>query len=108
MFPLFPFAAGLAAGVFGIRLLKGAKAVDYRDVNAAARQRFDRARDNVRQAAVAGLSAVEQSSATLRAKLTPEPAAPAAPSAKVQPKRSGARRKGAAKTTAPESSDTPS
>ncbi|PKU24716.1 hypothetical protein [Telmatospirillum siberiense] len=123
MLPLLPFAAGLAAGIFGIRLLKGVKAADYRDVNAAARERLDRARNNVRQAAVAGLSAVEHSSASLRAKLTPEAVPEAAanpdPTAKrtrnarrVKPQDSieakPARRKRVPKAAAPKTTDDPS
>lgn len=75
MFPLLPFVAGLAAGIFGIRLLKDVKGADYQSVNAAARERMARTGDGLRQAAVAGLSAIEQSSAGLRSRLTPDPAA---------------------------------
>lgn len=102
MIPLLPFAAGLAAGVFGIRLLKGVKGTDYRSVNAAARERLARTGDGLRQATVAGLSAIEQSSASLRSRLTPDPAATAELETAAAPKRRRAGRpKAAAASAAP-------
>jgi len=70
MYPLLIFATGLVVGAAGVRLLKGT------DVSLKAKG--DQAQDAVRGAAVSGLSAIERTSARLRAKLTPEPAEAAA------------------------------
>lgn len=70
MLPVLTFAAGVLAGAIGVNMLRKAKQSDGLRAAAA-----------VRQAAVSGLSAVEKSSASLRAKLTPveEPAEEPAP-----------------------------
>lgn len=86
MLPVLTFAAGVLAGVIGVKMLKKAKQSDALRAAAAtrletvgdrAREGLDKAQSGLRQAAVSGLSAVEKSSASLRAKLTPaeEPAA---------------------------------
>lgn len=70
MYPLLIFATGLVVGAAGVRLLKGA--------DGSLKAKGDQAQDAVRGAAVSGLSAIERTSARLRAKLTPEPAEAAA------------------------------
>jgi len=59
--PVLTFASGLIAGALGVQLLKKAK------LSGGAKPPID-----LRQAAVSGLAAMEASSASLRAKLTPE------------------------------------
>lgn len=93
--PLLPFAVGLLAGVFTVRLARNNKT----------RAGLDKAQARLREATVSGLTALESSSARLRDKLaageasgdTPAalPAAGAAPVAK--PPRKRAPRKPAAK-----------
>ena len=109
MLPVLTFAAGLIAGAVGYRALKKSKSnVSLRAAGDAARDGLDKAQSGLRQAAVSGLSAVERSSASLRAKLDaaapataeasteeaaistsasnePEAAAPAAPSEEPKP-----------------------
>lgn len=74
MHPLLTFSAGLAAGIAAIRLLKNQKtqsaAASGRD---KVRSGLDSAQETLRGAAIAGLSAVEHSSARLRTRLTPAP-----------------------------------
>lgn len=94
MFPLLTFAAGLVTGAASIRLLKSIKAPDklreatvsgVEAVTTTARDQYGRVETGLRKATVSSLSAIERSSATLRAKLEAEPAetppqdAPAAP-----------------------------
>lgn len=93
MNPLLTFTAGILAGVAVVRYLKDEKtrdslsAAETRAREAAShggdvvRSRFDQVQDSLRGAAVSSLTAVEQSSARLRAKLTPAPAEPAEPPA---------------------------
>ncbi len=90
MFPLLTFATGLVVGIAGVRLLKSAKIVPIAtpsadDIGKKAREGFDRARSGLREAAVSGLSAVERTSAGLRDKLAPEPAAQPSATAEVEP-----------------------
>lgn len=59
MYPLLPFAVGLVTGALGIRLLKAGKT----------RATLDKAQERLREATVSSLSAIEHSSAHLRAKL---------------------------------------
>ncbi|CAO3432942.1 hypothetical protein [Azospirillum doebereinerae] len=74
MLPVLTFASGLIAGALGVQLLKKAKL----PAGAGAAGRLDKAQTSLRQAAACGLAAVETSSASLRAKLTPaEPIADA-------------------------------
>lgn len=74
MHPLLTFSAGLIAGVAAIRALKSNKtrsaAASGRD---QIRSGLDSAQATLRGAAIAGLSAVEHSSARLRTRLTPAP-----------------------------------
>lgn len=82
MNPLLTFSAGLLAGVAAIRWLKSDKAragadtaqSSLRETADAARQKtmagLDLAQEKLRGAAIAGLSAVEHSSAQLRTRLT--------------------------------------
>ncbi len=106
MYPLIPFAAGLVAGALGIRLLKSAKTPSLGGVAGTAKEQLGRAQEGLRQATVSSLSAIEQSSASLRARLTPVsetaevPAPDAAPkrgqgAAKPPPPRKAVRKKGA-------------
>lgn len=91
MFPLFPFAAGLLAGVAAVRLARSEKA----------QKRLDKAQERLREATVSSLSSIEQSSARLREKLQSVPAAteaPVAPTATAKPAvKKTTRRKTAAK-----------
>lgn len=90
MLPVLTFAAGVLAGAIGVKMLKQAKqsdalraaaAVRLETVGDKAREGLGKAQCGLRQAAVSGLSAVEKSSASLRARLTPaeEPAEETAP-----------------------------
>jgi hypothetical protein len=97
MLPLLTFASGIVAGIVGVRLLKSAKvpenlraagasaATGLGAVGEKARQGMEQAQAGLKQAAVSGLSAVEKSSASLRAKIgeapQPMPAAETAPPA---------------------------
>lgn len=88
MNPLLTFTAGILAGVAAVRWLKDektrssldaaeARARDVADqTGAAVRGRLDQVQESLRGAALSGLTAVEQSSARLRAKLTPAPESP--------------------------------
>lgn len=98
MYPVLTFSAGILAGIFGVRWLKRSKLpaglTAAQDKVAAATADGGQ---KLREAAVAGLAAVEQSSAKLRGKLAPAPAPQAgAPAAKRAPRRRPA--KSAAKT----------
>jgi len=104
MLPLLTFASGIVAGVIGVKLLKQAKApAAIKSIAQKARSGLDKAGEELRDAAVSGLSTVEKSSASLRQKLTgeseprsTEPAtadgtAPAAPPPEQTPTPSGTR-----------------
>lgn len=90
MLPLLTFASGVLAGVVGIRLLKSVQAPDgLRTAGTAAatglsaagdkaRQGLDQAQAGLRQAAVAGLTTIEKSSASLRSRLGEAESSPAA------------------------------
>ncbi|MGQ9368065.1 hypothetical protein [Azospirillum sp. ST 5-10] len=83
MLPLLMFASGVVAGVVGVRVLKSAASSG--DLPAAARSGVgaigakaqsgvDHAQAAVRGATISGLSAIERTSANLRAKLESQPA----------------------------------
>ncbi|MCW2274853.1 hypothetical protein M2321_002434 [Rhodoblastus acidophilus] len=77
MWRLLTFAAGIVAGAVGVRALKKAEAPEkLTDLAHKARSGLDKAGEGLRDATVSGLSAVEKSSASLRAKLTGEAAPP--------------------------------
>lgn len=82
MFPLLPFAAGLAAGILGVQMLKNVKTGT---LNTSAREQLGRAKSGLRNATVSSLEAIEHSTANLRAKLTPEPAPAAEPEPAAEP-----------------------
>ncbi len=84
MLPLLTFASGIVAGIVGVRLLKSAKMPEgLRKGTDAAAAGLGSVGDNLRRAAASGLSSVEQTSASLRAKLgEDQPVAPAAKPAK--------------------------
>ncbi|MCW2286418.1 hypothetical protein M2323_004213 [Rhodoblastus acidophilus] len=70
MLPVLTFVAGIAAGALGVRMLKTSKAPAKLTALAhKARSGFDKAGEELRDVTVSGLSAVEKSSASLRAKL---------------------------------------
>ncbi|MFA6022392.1 MAG: hypothetical protein WC722_19205 [Rhodospirillales bacterium] len=73
MLPLLTFASGLLAGIVGVKLLKKVKAPDsLGNFGDKARSGLDKAQAGLRDATVTSLSAIEKSTASLRAKLTPE------------------------------------
>lgn len=74
MYPLLPFAVGLLTGAVGIRLLKAGKA----------RATLDKAQERLREATVSSLSAIEHSSAHLRARLATDAEPPLEPAAQAQ------------------------
>lgn len=74
MYPLLPFAVGLVTGALGIRLLKAGKT----------RATLDKAQERLREATVSSLSAIEHSSAHLRAKLAADSELPLEPAAQAQ------------------------
>jgi hypothetical protein len=81
MLPLLTFASGLVAGIVGLRLLKNVKTPEGLKATAGslgdkARHGIDQAQSSLRQATVSSLTAIEASSASLRAKLAPESATP--------------------------------
>jgi len=79
MLPLLTFASGIVAGVIGVKLLKQAKApAAIKSMAQKARSGLDKAGEELRDAAVSGLSTVEKSSASLRQRLTGESEPPAA------------------------------
>lgn len=109
MHPLLTFSAGLMAGLAAVRLLKSEKT---RAAAAGGRSKvragLDNAQEHLRDAAVASLAAVEQTSARLRTRLTPaedepapEPAQPAQaapqPTTEPTPPRAATRKKAASK-----------
>lgn len=105
MLPFLTFASGIIAGIVGVKLLKNVKTPEaLGNVGDKARSGLDKAQAGLRDATVSSLSAIEKSSASLRAKLTPEePAAPepaAVPVTKAAPRRKvTAKKKTAAATT---------
>lgn len=73
MLPLLTFATGIVAGIVGVQLLKQAKApTAVKSLAHKARSGLEKAGDELRDATVSGLSAVEKSSASLRARLAGE------------------------------------
>lgn len=101
MYPLLPFAVGLLTGALGIRLLKAGRT----------RATLDKAQERLREATVSSLSAIEHSSAQLRARLVTEPEAPtelSAPAvpAKAAPVKAASGRKATSKVDA-RSKETP-
>lgn len=73
MLPLLTFASGLVAGIIGVKLLKKVKTPDsLGGLGDKARGGLDKAQAGLRDATVSSLSAIEKSTASLRAKLTPE------------------------------------
>lgn len=79
MHPLLTFASGLVAGIVGVRLLKKATpptAAQLEGLGGKARQGLAQAQAGLRDATVSGLSAIEKSSANLRARLAPAAAQP--------------------------------
>jgi hypothetical protein len=71
MWRLLTFAAGVVAGAVGVRALKKAEAPEkLTGLAHKARSGLDKAGEGLRDATVSGLSAVEKSSASLRAKLS--------------------------------------
>ncbi|PWC44240.1 hypothetical protein [Azospirillum sp. TSO22-1] len=104
MYPLLVFASGLIAGAVGVRLLKRADLPqNLKAATASGKVGLDRAQSAVREATLSGLSAVESTSARLRAKLAPEPetAAPEAPAAEEPSPRPPRRRPRKAKAARP-------
>lgn len=85
MLPLLTFAAGVLAGASVVRMLRSEKAragfeaagSRLREAATASRGKaqsgLDAAESQLRDAAIAGLAAVERSSAKLRGKLDPKP-----------------------------------
>ncbi|MBK6998865.1 MAG: hypothetical protein IPH35_02430 [Rhodoferax sp.] len=83
MHPLLTFSTGILAGAAAVRWLKSGRAKTnaiaaqkrLREVTASGREKtassLDATQQTLREAAIAGLSAVEASSARLRTKLTP-------------------------------------
>lgn len=100
MHPLLTFAGGLIAGIIGIRVLNKAAApaaARLDGLGGKARQGLDQAGESLRGAAVTGLSAIEKSSAGLRAKLAAvEPAGTAASEPAAKPAAKTARPRKAA------------
>lgn len=75
MLPFLTFASGIVAGIVGVQLLKKARTPqNIGDLGTKARSGLDKAGAGLRDATVSSLSAIEKSSASLRAKLTPEAA----------------------------------
>ena len=71
MLPLLRFASGILVGVVGVHLLKQSKAPEaVKSFAQKARSGLDKAGEELREATVSGLSAVEKSSAALRSKLS--------------------------------------
>lgn len=78
MVPLLTFASGLLAGIVGVRVLKGTAKPSGEKLQALgtrARDGLEKAQNGLRSATISGLEGIERSSAHLRDKLTPPPAA---------------------------------
>jgi hypothetical protein len=74
--PIFPFIAGLAAGVIAVRLYKDEQfRAGVQSAGQKLRQKGTVAEDRLRQAAASGLEALADSSARLRDRLRHEEAA---------------------------------
>lgn len=72
MLPLLTFASGIVAGIVGVKLLKNAKTPQsLHDLGDKARGGLDKAGAGLRDVTVSGLSAIEKSTAGLRARLIP-------------------------------------
>jgi hypothetical protein len=72
MLPLLTFASGIVAGIVGVKLLKNAKTPQsLHDLGDKARGGLDKAGAGLRDVTVSGLSAIEKSTAGLRARLAP-------------------------------------
>lgn len=101
MLPLLTFASGIVAGIVGVKLLKNAKTPQsLHDLGDKARGGLDKAGAGLRDVTVSGLSALEKSTAGLRARLTPaEAEAEVVAEPAPKPKRRTAAKK--ADTTAP-------
>jgi hypothetical protein len=108
MLPLLPFAAGLLAGAVAVRLMRseGTRA-GLEKLQDKTRGGLGKAQDKLRDATLSGLSAVENSSAAMRRRLSagkdaaPQAAVPAQPdapsaldAAPAKPKRAPARTAG--------------
>lgn len=78
MLPLLTFATGIVAGVVGVRMLKTVKASPLDVLTRTARAGLDRAGEELRDATMHGLGAIERSSAGLRAKLAADQERPTA------------------------------
>jgi len=90
MWRLLTFATGIVAGAVGVKLLKKAEApAKLTTLAHKARSGFDKAGEELREATVSGLSAVEKSSASLRAKLAKDSAPPADEPASDEPAAQG-------------------
>lgn len=98
MLPFLTFASGIVAGIVGVKLLKKAKAPQsLHDLGDKARGGLDKAGAGLRDVTVSGLSAIEKSTAGLRARLIPAEAeaeaeavveaAPEAPKKPAKPRR---------------------
>lgn len=75
MFPLLSFIAGLVTGAVAVRALRSAAAGERLDkVQEQARAGLETTRSKLRDAAVAGLTAVESSSAAMKQRLIAAPA----------------------------------
>ncbi|MDO8607413.1 MAG: hypothetical protein Q7R40_12825 [Phaeospirillum sp.] len=98
MHPLLTFASGLVAGIVGIRLLKKAPPLELEGIGGKARQGLTQAQASLRDATVSGLTAIETSSANLRAKLTPAAADPVTTAKPVRVRKPAARKAKAAPT----------
>lgn len=104
MLPLLTFASGIVAGIVGVKLLKNAKTPQsLHDLGDKARGGLDKAGTSLRDVTVSGLSAIEKSTAGLRARLIPaeaeaEVVAEAEPAPK--PKKRAAAKKAEAATPA--------
>ncbi|EME69039.1 hypothetical protein H261_15300 [Paramagnetospirillum caucaseum] len=107
MHPLLTFASGLLAGIVGVRLINKAApsaAARLDGIGDKARQGLCQAQGGLRDATVSGLTAIEKSSASLRAKLVsavPGEAAPPAKAAKPRAPRKAPARKAKAAAPAP-------
>lgn len=99
MLPLLTFASGIVAGIVGVKLLKNAKTPQsLHDLGDKARGCLDKAGAGLRDVTVSGLSALEKSTAGLRARLIP---AEAEAEAVAEPAPKPKRRSAAKKTEAP-------
>jgi len=82
MLPLLPFVAGLVTGATALKLWR----------SNSSRLKLDKAQDSLRQATVSSLEAIEQSSASMRQRLSQ-------PAAELKPARKPVARKRSTKAT---------